>query len=208
MSRELKSYLVARGIASSRFTPYHPFSNGQCEHCAQTVWRTIKLNLHEHSLPEEKWEDVLCESLHAIRSLLCLATNDTPHNCRFKFNRRSMTGVSMPTWLLKEGPVYLRKFVRNKGDRLCERVYLLDANPSYAHIRLSNRHESTVSTSDLAPSPVNQNFDFDVSFDEPNMHNCTKVPAVEMNDLSHNISLPKEDGSATSPTVETGENVF
>ena len=86
-------------------------------------------------------------------------------------------------------------------------MYLLDANPSYAHIRLSNGHESTASTSDLAPSPVNHNFDFDVSFDEPNMHNSTNIPAVEMNDLSHNISLPKEDGSATSPTVETSENV-
>ena len=60
-----------------------------------------------------------------------------------------------------------------------------------------------MSTSDIAPSPVNQNFDFDVSFDEPNMHNS----AVEMSDLSHNISLPKEDGSGTSPTVETGENI-
>ena len=71
MSSELKSYLVARGIASSRSTPYHPSSNGQCKRCVQTVWRTIKLNLHEHSLPKEKWEDVLCESLHAIGSLLC-----------------------------------------------------------------------------------------------------------------------------------------
>ena len=207
MNRELKSYLVAHEITSILSTPYHPSSNGQCERCVQTVWHTIKLNLHEHSLPEEKWEDVLCESLHAIISLLCLATNDTPHKRIFKFNRRSMTGVSMPTWLLKEGPVYLRKFVQNKGDPLCERVYLLDANPSYAHIRLSNGHESTVSTSDLAPSPENQNFDFDVSFHEPNMHNSINVPAVEMNDLSHKISLPKEDGSATSPTIETSENV-
>ena len=63
-----------------------------------------------------------------------------------------------------------------------------------------------MSTSDIAPSPVNQNFDFDVSFDEPNMHNSINVPATEMNDLSHNLSLPK-DGSATLPTVETGENV-
>ena len=44
MSRELKSYLVASGIASSRSTPYHPSSNGQCERCVQTVWRTITLN--------------------------------------------------------------------------------------------------------------------------------------------------------------------
>ena len=155
MSHELKSYLRARGTASSRSTPYHPCSNGQCERCVQTVWCTVKLKLHERSLSEERWEDVLPESLHAIRSLVCLATNETPHDRMFKFNRRSMTGVSMPAWLLKEGPVYLRKFIRNKSDPLCERVYLLDANPSHAHVRLSNGNETTVSTSDLAPVPEN-----------------------------------------------------
>ena len=85
MSHELKSYLRARGIASSRSTPYHPCSNGQCERCVQTVWRTVKLKLHERSLSEERWEDVLPESLHAIRSLMCLATNETPHDRMFKF---------------------------------------------------------------------------------------------------------------------------
>ena len=109
-------------------------------------------------MSEERWEEVLPESLHAIRSLVCLATNETPHDGMFKFNRRSMTGVSMPAWLLKEGSVYLRKFIRNKSDPLCERVYLLDANPSYAHIRLSNGNETTVSTSDLAPVPENVYF--------------------------------------------------
>ena len=53
-SSELKSYLVARGITSSRSTPYHPPSNGQCERYVRTVWHTIKLNLHEHSSPKEK----------------------------------------------------------------------------------------------------------------------------------------------------------
>ena len=110
-------------------------------------------------MSEERWEDVLPESLHAIRSLVCLATNETPYDRMFKFNRRSMTGVSMPAWLLKEGPVYLRKFIRNKSDPLCERVYLLDANPSYAHVCLSNGNETTVSTSDLAPVPENAYFE-------------------------------------------------
>ena len=107
----------------------------------------------------ERSEDALPESLQAIRSLVCLATNETPHDRMFKFNRRSMTGVSMPAWLLKEGPVYVRKFIRNKSDPLCERVYLLDANPLYAHVRLSNANETTVSTNDLAPVPENAYFE-------------------------------------------------
>ena len=65
----------------------------------------------------------------------------------------------MPAWLLKEGPVYLHKFIRNKSDLLCERVYLLDANPLYAHVRLSNGNETTVSTSDLAPVTENVYFE-------------------------------------------------
>ena len=78
MSKEWKAFSVSRGIASSHSTPYHPHGNGQCERSIQTVWRTIKLQmLHERSLPEERRIDVLAESLHSIRSLLCLATNDT-----------------------------------------------------------------------------------------------------------------------------------
>ena len=123
MSKELKAFLVSRGIASSHSTPYHPHGNDQCERSIQTVWRTTKLMLHERSLPEERWIDVLAESLHSIRSLLCLVTNDTPQNRMFNFTRRAMTGLSMPSWLMNQGPVLLRRFIRNKGDPLCERVF-------------------------------------------------------------------------------------
>ena len=94
--------------------------------------------LHERALPEERLINVLAESLHSILSLLCLATNDTPHNRMFNFTRRAMTVLSMPSRLMNQGPVLLRRFIRNKGGPLCERVLLLDANPSYAHIRLPN----------------------------------------------------------------------
>jgi len=39
----------------------------------------------------------------------------------------------MPTWLLSEEPVLLRRHVRIKGDTLCDEVLLLEANPWYAH---------------------------------------------------------------------------
>ena len=84
MSHEQKLYLRARGIASSRSTPYHPCSNGQCERCVQTVWRTIKLKLHKRSLSEERWEiyflnrstlyDLLCVwHLTKLRMIVCLS---------------------------------------------------------------------------------------------------------------------------------------
>ena len=41
----------------------------------------------------------------------------------------------MPTWLMSPGPVLLRRFVRTKGEPLRDEVELLDANPTYAHVR-------------------------------------------------------------------------
>lgn len=153
-------------------------------------------------MPEERWEDVLFESLHAIRSLVCLATNETPHNRMFKFDRRSMTGVSMPSWLLHQGPVYLRKFVRCKGDSLCERAYLIDANPSYAHIRLQDGRESTVSTSDLAPLPESLNVDQDTIFSRPDLN----VPAVDVNDVTRDSSLSNDNDNSPSLLPEAENN--
>ena len=191
MSKELKAFLVSRGIASSHFTPYHRHGNGQCERTIQTVWRTIKLMLHERSLPEERWIDVLAESLHSFRSLLCLATNDTPHNRMFNFIRRAMTRLSMPSWLMNQGPVLLRRFIRNKGDPLCERVLLLDANPSYVHIRLPNGRESTVSTSDLAPYPKTLNYERITSVFNETEHGEDGERAIPLKE--NNADLPLED---------------
>nr|XP_026689430.1 uncharacterized protein zf(cchc)-8 isoform X4 [Ciona intestinalis] len=153
VSKETKEFLFKRNIATSTSTPYHPKGNSQCERINQTIWRTIKLMLHDQSHREDQWEDVLPEALHAVRSLLCTSTNCTPHERLFTFSRRSMTGTSMPTWLLSPGQVLLRRYVRSKGDPLCDQVELLNANNSYANIRHNDGRESTVSTSDLAPCP-------------------------------------------------------
>ena len=102
---------------------------------------------------EDDWEGVLPEALHAVRSLLCTATNNTPHERFCKFQRRSGLGRTLPSWLVGPGPVLLRRFVRNKNEALCDEVELLDANHSFARIRYPDGRESTVSTTDLARSP-------------------------------------------------------
>jgi len=135
MSSDLKVYFAERGIASSRSTPYHPTGNSQCARTNQTVWKTIKLLLHHRGWSEERWQDVLQEALHAMRSLLCTATNETPHERMFRFQRRATSGTAMPTWLLTEDPVLLRRHVRNKGDPLCDEVLVLEANTWYAYIQ-------------------------------------------------------------------------
>ena len=92
VSRETRSFLATRGISFSTSTPYHPQGNSQCERSNQTIWRTTKLLLHTNRLSKELWETVLPETLHAVRSLVCLSTNETPHERFLRFPRKAMTG--------------------------------------------------------------------------------------------------------------------
>ena len=114
---------------------------------------SITLSLKSKGLDISQWELVLMDALHSIRSLLCTETNTTPHERIFQYSRRSTTGHSLPTWLLSPGPVYLKRNVRaSKYDPLLgNSVDLLDANPHYAHVRLRNGRETTVSLRQLAP---------------------------------------------------------
>uniref|UniRef100_A0A5S6QP92 Uncharacterized protein n=1 Tax=Trichuris muris TaxID=70415 RepID=A0A5S6QP92_TRIMR len=127
--------------------------------------------------------DLESEALHSLRSLLCTATNTTPHKQMFKYNRRSTTGTSLPTWLLRPRPVLLKKLVRlNKWDPLVEEVELLEANPQYACVRLPNGRESTVSLRHLAPAGS---------------------PSIEMEHENKDEALPAEkDIEKTTPSTE------
>lgn len=120
------------------------------------------------------WESILPEALHAIRSLLCTATNCTPHERMFGYQRRSASGHSLPTWLQTPGKVYLRKFVKqSKYDPSVVEVELIAANPQYAHIRYQDGRESSVSIRDLAPlGPV----DREIIEEEENSNLTNSVP--------------------------------
>ena len=107
-----------------------------------------------HGLPLTAWQSVLSVALHSVRSLLSTATNETPHERFFKFDRKTGQGQSLPSWLHHPGPVFLRNFQRtSKSEPLVEEVELLQANPTYAFVRFPNGRESTVSLRDLAPCP-------------------------------------------------------
>ena len=110
--------------------------------------------LASRNLKESQRETVLPEVLHSLRSLLCTATNATPHERLLSYQRRTPSGHSLPTWLSTQGPVFFfRRHVRvSKYEPLVDEAVLLEANPQYEHIRFTNGRESTVSVSDLAPA--------------------------------------------------------
>ena len=155
VSAELKDFLVGRGIAQSHSTPYNPRGNGQCEKYNGTIWKAVTLALSTKNLPVNCWELVLPDALHSIRSLLCVATNCTPHERLFAFQRKSTSGTSLPSWLTAPGRALLRKHNRtSKYDPLVDEVEILEANPHYANVRLPNGNEAKVSLRDLAPTAL------------------------------------------------------
>lgn len=152
LSSEVKQFLHSRGIATSRTTPYNPQGNGQVERLNSTLWKTIQLALRSRNLPIEDWERALNQALHSIRSLLCTATNCTPHERMFTHTRRSTNGDSIPTWLTNSEQVLMRRFDRtNKYQPIVEEVDLIQVNPDYSYVRLPNGRETTVSNRYLAP---------------------------------------------------------
>lgn len=154
MSNDVRSYLLLQGVSTSKSTPYHPQGNSQVERANGVIWKSVKLALRSSGLPDTHWETVLPRTLHCIRSLLCTATNHTPHERMFTFERRSSVGQSTPSWLANPGPVLLRNFARqSKDDPIVREVELVSANPKYAHIRYPDGRESSVSLRDVAPMP-------------------------------------------------------
>jgi transposase InsO family protein len=152
LSEEMKHFLDRNGIASSYSSPYNPKGNGQVERYNGVIWKTVLLALKTHGLEERNWEQVLDEALHSVRSLLCTATNETPHERMFCHSRKSFYGHSLPKWLSNPGPVLLRKFDRrSKYDSPVRVVDLLEANPEYARVRLQDGRESNISLRHLAP---------------------------------------------------------
>ena len=152
ISEELKSFLHSRGIATSRTSSYNPQGNGQVERYNGIIWKSVSFALESRGLPQSNWELVLPDALHSIRSLLCTATNCTPHERLFSYQRRSSSGHSVPSWLNSGDRAYLRNRVRqSEFDPVVEEVEILDVNPQYAHVKLPSGNESTVSIRDLAP---------------------------------------------------------
>ena len=211
LSSELRTFLHSNGVATSNTTPYNPEGNGQTERYNGVLWKSILLALKTRGLPVQCWEEVLPQALHANRSLLCTATNATPHERMFKHPRRTSLGNSLPSWLLTPGPVLIRNYYRtNKYQPLVNEVELIDANPNYAKIRYQDGREANVSIKDLAPAgcdtstlPLNTDTNNDFiteSFDTVTINEDTILaPDTDFNiNNNHNV-LPHDIPVVSSP---------
>ena len=159
LSHETKQYLCNKGIATSKTSRYNPKCNGQVEKLNGTVWKSVQVTLHSRNMKMSEWELILPGALHSIRSLLCTATNATPHDRLFNFDRKSSTGKSIPSWV-KPGPVFVKNYTRSsKNDPPVTPATLIHANPEYAHVKLPSGVETTVSVRDLAPTVIDESSD-------------------------------------------------
>ena len=212
MSKEVSTFLMNHGVIMTHSTPYHPQGNGQCERINGIIWKSVCLALRSRNLKDSQWELVLDTALHSIRSLLCTATNQTPHERMFSFPRKSPNGYSLPTWLSSPGPVYLRKFVRtSKSDPLVEPVHLVSATPHCAKVRFPDGRESTVSTGDLSPKGTPPEADLATRdlfpqgtspaanpSDTSQVHD-TKAPESALDVVTHNDSSPSSPKKCGTP---------
>ena len=108
--------------------------------------------LKSRDLPVSKWETVVPDALHSVRSLLCTATNCTPHERIFTYNRKTTSGTCLPNWLTTPGGTVLvkRHDRTSKYQSPVQKAELIHCNPQYAEVRLSDGRETTVSLRDLA----------------------------------------------------------
>ena len=146
MRKELKDYLHGRGTATSHTTPYHPTGISQCERYNKTVYNTI-LMLNGRKLGLHLWEDLLPEALHAVRTLLCTAAIETPHERFFPFPQKSMLGDFASFLVGHIGQGSPKKVCAQQARPMCEDVEIVDANPRSSLVRFPDGRETTVPTS-------------------------------------------------------------
>ena len=127
--------------------------NGQVERYNGVIWKTISLCLRSKGLKINQWELALPDALHSLRSLLCTATNCTPHDRADVHLRKAFNERKVHANMVKyTGLVLIKKHVRqSKYDALVEKVELLESNPDYALVRHPDGREQTVSVRHLAP---------------------------------------------------------
>ena len=90
-----------------------------------------------------------------MRTLLCTATNMTPHERFLPFPRQSVNGSTLPDFLLNNGTKILHKrHITGKLDCPTETVTLQETlSPHFARVQFPDGRADTVTTRCLSPMP-------------------------------------------------------
>ena len=167
-SSNFANFLSRWNVSKSRTTPYHPAGNGQCEHMNGTLWKTLTLRCRDAGKHISKWEEELPYALSNIRSVVSIATGETPHNRLFKFQRNSsicsridddcndnssddyadIDSFDLPSWPKAGNNAYLKKHVRrDKNDDKVFPVRILSIkSPHVAEVCFLDDENSTPHT--------------------------------------------------------------
>ena len=196
-SEELRNFLLNNNIVKTRTTPYRPQGNGQCERSNGTILKIINLALRERKLHKSNWEAVLNQALSSIRSLLSTATNETPHDRFFNFDRSSIIGTDLPSFLQSPGSeILIKNFTRQKNDPIVNKVKLIETiSPYFARVQHQSGKIDTVSTRHLAPSA--ETMDGKIQEDTSNKEQPIQTPAddeVANPDDNKVLNLPIDTG--------------
>lgn len=109
LSDELTTYLNQNRINSNKSEQSLQSSRKRSNRTLEwnNMERAISLLLKPKGLDQNKWKIVQPEAEHPISSLLCTATNCTPHERFFIRPWRSSNGTSRPAWLRQPEPVLM-----------------------------------------------------------------------------------------------------
>ena len=119
----------------------------------------------------------------------------------FTYQRKSTAGNSVPSWLARPGPVYVRKHAcGSKYDSLVEQAELIEANPEYAFIRLRSGHETTVSLRDLAPCSNEES-----TTDNPEEVGLSTKQSDTIDAVVGEEAVREDSNIPSSPSNEDGE---
>ena len=208
ISQETRDFLLNHGVATSKTSRYTPQCNGQVEKLNGTIWKAIRCALHGKSRRLSEWDESLPQALHAVRSLLCTATNETPHDRIFTYPRKTSTGINLPTWLQAQPKqVLVKNQTRtSKMEPLVVRADLLHLNPNSAQVRLPSGTETTVSLREIAPCPDSKEIEppTQINHSQHALHNdnIELVMRPETNDTAGDSPAIREESSLThSPTL-------
>ena len=202
MSTQVKQFSHDHGISSSR-TTFNPQGNGQCERYNGMLWKAVTMALKSRDLSNSQFF-LMLYTLYTL--ILSTATNSTPQERLFDYQRRSASGQSLPSWLTTPGPVLVKRHVRqSKYDPIVDEAEFLEANPQYAHVRFSNGKESTVSLRDMTPCADAQSGDGRSSEQLSNDHSPVNLGLPVPHSPSEVDVLSPEESSETLPIHETSD---